>query len=162
VLLRGRANANADIELLGLSVTGAQWNGIAVDAENGNVSIRECVITGNARNGVTFDRVGGTYTIENSEIRENGHNGVDIGRDVVTVLSANVIAENGVAGGQGGGRYGISRDRQPQAGTPEQVTLLSNTLFANNGRPQAGRSDENIRNYDQIIDATDEQSPYTD
>jgi hypothetical protein len=162
VLLQGRTNASANVELVGLTITGAQWNGIVVESENEHVTIRDCLITGNGRNGIILSRNGGPYLIEGCEIIGNAYNGVDIGRDVVVTLIENTIADNGTAGGHGGGRYGVFRERMPHMGEPQQVTLLNNVIVDNNGRVHAGRSDENIGNYDQIIDETDSQPPYTD
>lgn len=161
VTVLGKNNANSGIELVGLSISGASWNGIAVDVDNVNVSILDSVIHSNARSGILFERVGGPYLVDGCELYGNGHNGISVGREVEATISNNAIYENGDANGNGGGRYGIFRERQPQDGTPDQVTLISNDLSDNNGKQQPGRSDENVGNYDQVIDETDDQSPYT-
>ena len=43
---------------------------------------------------------------------------------------------------------------------PRRITLLRNTISGNQGRVIPGRSDANCGNYDQYIDASDDQAPF--
>lgn len=162
IRMSGGQKKNDNIEIVDLLVTGATMNGIRIDRDNENILIENSVIIGNGRNGVDCHLSGFNYALIGNTISENGHNGVSIGRDVVILLQENIITGNGVAGGNGGGRYGIDRQRKAQDGTPEDVTVIQNVIENNNGRTHDGRADENINNYDQIFDASDDQSPYTD
>lgn len=162
VEIRGGPRASSGVEILGSTIMNARQTGVAIDRGNTNVRIIDSVITNNWRYGVEFGR-DGEGVIINSEITDNGWTGVDIDRNVVIRLEANVITGNGrffFCPNPNG--YGIARARHGAHGAPHQVTLIQNTLANNNGRVQHNRSDSNIGNYDQIIDATDDQSPYTD
>lgn len=162
VEVRGGPRASSGVEILGSTIMNAKQTGVAIDRGNTNVRIVDSVITNNGRYGVEFGR-DGEGEIVNSEISDNGWTGVDIDRDVVVTLQSNVIIGNGNAfNGPNPNGYGISRARHGANGAPHEVTLIQNTLANNNGRVQSNRSDSNIGNYDQIIDATDDQSPYTD
>ncbi|HRQ75996.1 MAG TPA: invasin domain 3-containing protein [Phycisphaerales bacterium] len=160
VHLRGGPKSSENIAFYNCTVTGAMKNGFAIDRDNENVHIEGCTIINNGRNGIECHLSGGPYTVVGSTISGNGYNGVSLGRDVVMTLIENVITNNGLANGQGGGRWGIDRDRKPHSGTPQQVTLILNVITGNHGKPKAGSADANVNNYDQIIDATDNQPPY--
>ncbi len=71
----------------------------------------------------------------------------------------NTISNNGTAGIQSRA-YGVARARKGTP-TPEQVTLIGNTISGNAGKVKSGKSDLEVKNYDQIFDATDNQPPYT-
>lgn len=160
VRLAGNSNSNDGIEVLGCEVHGANRHGIKVVRNNQNITIDSCESRNNGRNGIGLGRIGGPYSIVNCLIHDNGYNGIRIGPDVQVSISTSTIENNGTAAGNQGQRYGIFRKRKSVA-TPEQVTLTGNVIQNNNGRLRGDRSDQNLGNFDQIIDATDSQSPYT-
>jgi pectate lyase len=162
VHLRGGPRTSSGVTIIDCVITGANKQGVHIERGNSNILIQDCAIVDNGRNGIDCHLNGVLYTVIGCLISGNGHNGVSIGRDVEITLIENTIVNNGLADGNGGGRWGINRQRKPHGGTPEQVTLIQNVIEGNNGQTRNGSADENINNYDQIIDATDDQPPYTD
>lgn len=163
VVFLGWIWANNNIEILGSTITNAKASGVLISRNNENVSIVDTVITNNGRHGIYTRGNSGDHLVFGSTITDNGWTGVDIDRNVVMTLAYNVITGNGgFFNNANPNGYGIFRGRKGGGGTPGDVTLIQNTLDDNNGRTHPGRSDSNVGNYDQIIDATDDQSPYTD
>lgn len=163
VEMRGGPRASDGVEIIGSTIVNARHNGVSVDRGNNNVHIIDSVIANNGRYGIDIGRDGEGHLILNSTVADNNRTGVEIDRNVEVTLQHNVISGNGfffnVPNPNG---HGLSRARHGANGNPEQVTLIQNTFANNNGRVQNNRSDSDIRNYDQIIDSTDDQSPYTD
>ena len=155
VKLKGGKKANSDVLISDCYVHGAlgKRHGIVVDKRNSDVTIDQCTVADNGRNGLSFKKKGGPYFVTDSVIEGNGFNGARVGKKVEVTFEYNTIRDNG--------RYGIRRDRVRRRANPEQVTLIQNVFSGNGGRIKPGRSDLDLKNYDQIIDVTDDQPPYT-
>ncbi len=162
VIIRGRCAANSNVTLSGLYVHNAPHNrqGVVVRRNNSNVTIADCTISDNGRNGIALRREGGDHLVIGCTISNNGRNGIRVGRNVTVSIEWNTIVNNGTASGNGGGRYGVLRQRACNGGQPENITLIQNVFSGNCGKVVNNKSDTDLRNYDQIIDATDDQPGY--
>ncbi len=161
IVIRRRSAMSSNVTLFGCYVHGSidGRHGVVVAKDNGLVTIDSCTMSNNGRNGVKLRR-GSSSLIVNSLIEANGYNGIRINRDAVTTIDTCTIINNGTRVGNGGGRYGILSQRDQNGGTGEGVTLIQNVLSGNNGKVVNGKSDAEIKNYDQIIDPTDNQPGY--
>jgi hypothetical protein len=163
VELRGGVRSNDGVEIRGSTIVNAANNGISIDSGNTNVTIVDSTVSSNGRNGIEFAGGSSGHLISGSTVSDNGWTGIEIDRDVIVAIQGNLISGNGASfSSPNPNGHGVSRARQGGDGSPEEVTLIQNTFENNNGRVQPGRSDADVRNYDQIIDETDDQPPYTD
>ena len=170
-------------------MTGRRRDGIWIGGyATGNVVVDNCLVEHCGGNGIRVSSWCGPTAISNCLIRSNGRNGIKVGRHAKILITGCEIRDNGSAGRARQG-YGILRERQrrrwhwswrsghsghsgksghrghrghrDQSGEPEDITLIGNVLADNRGRVIPGRSDANLANIDQVIDATDDQEPYT-
>ncbi len=150
---------NHDIVLSNVEILNSQNDGIRMDRHVTDVLMTASVITGNIGNGVRIRRDSSGIQLIGNTLAGNGKNGLRLDRDVALLIEANDILNNGASSGGGNG-YGINLQRSGRWGSPHLITVIQNTFDGNNGNPQPNRSDEHIRNYDQMFDDNDDQPGY--
>ncbi len=127
----------------------------------------------NSANGISVG--GGPIYMLNNTIVHNGYNGIRVDYNIHAYCINNIVSYNGTASGSVSGRYGVWQDPPPAGGTsspsggaatpnsinpppcPTCITLINNLITGNNGTivNTTPKSSKDIRNYTQVLDATD-------
>jgi hypothetical protein len=154
-----RASSRILVQECIVKATGAGRSGITIGSGNEAVTIFDCVIEGCGGNGIMLAGDGSEHRIVRSVVQGNRRNGVRASARVQVAIVSCRIVDNG-ADGQSRRGYGIFRERSSHGGSPWAITLVGNVLSGNRGKVIAGRSDAQIGNRDQVIDATDDQPGY--
>lgn len=160
VVLHGGRFHSEGVMLANILVHGGSrrhGSGILIGHGNQNVTITNSMVRGVAGDGIRISGSGSGHRIHDSAISSNGHNGIRLDRKVSVTISGCEITDNGQHG-RGHSSYGVLRQRSDRRhANPEMVTLTGNIIAGNHGSVQRGRSNENLGNYDQILDPTDDQ-----
>lgn len=149
-------SGNITISNCDIHSAGPAYSGIKVGTNCPNVTIENCHIHHNGRNGILYENaVGGPHFVNNNLIEWNGRNGVQVAYHHEITLTGNTICYNGTNSGSTGGRYGILRMPVTGGGFPEEIILIDNQIFDNNGKTVSGKSSLDLGNYHQTLDAGD-------
>lgn len=148
-----------DVTIDGNTIDHSCRDGIRVNRSANGVTIQNNAVADSARRGIVIGRDGMGVLISQNTVARSGRDGVRIHRDAAVQIEFNLITESGLNGNDRNG-YAIHFSRS-QTIAAALVTLVQNVFSTNNGRPSAGRSDQDVKNFDTVIDATDDQAPYT-
>jgi pectate lyase len=157
-------------------------SGIRVRLDGGDVLLQNFGVLDCGGNGVTVKcsrNDDGQLTVLRCQVQDNQRNGLYLDKHAHVRIEGCTITSNGMKGWDRYG-YGILRERQPEhkrcrrhhrskhrqksqstTAMGESVLLLGNKVTGNHGRVKKGRSDENFGNYDQMIDGSDDQAPFS-
>ncbi len=159
-LLHGNGTEDVLIQNCSVHDADAGRDGIRIGMLNRRVTVAGCLLERNGGDGIHLRGQGSGHAVNGCRIWSNTENGIHVERrQTGVVISLNDIRYNGTPG-HPTRSYGIFRQRLSGTFDPTDVTLIGNMFLANNGVVIAGQSDANVGNWDQIIDATDDQAPW--
>lgn len=155
IWLVGGAYGNSDVEFHDCSLSGASSAGMRAGPGNEGITVEGCTISqchvGVARS-YGEGAAASSYSFSGCTITDN-FIGATFWPHMNVVLEDNEFSNNT--------KYGLLRPREGGSGSPLTMTLLDNAFFDNGGHIFPGTSDQDIYNYDQMIDLSDSQNPYT-